>query len=301
MLEIYEKEKIHKLVLYKEIYKITTKVIYYYIIGKGTIKDKPLNCKVIDDINTGKDKNRILISPWFNIKLTQDFKTYNFIIEIGNKRIEKYEMQAQDFPLHPIRQNTIDNVLRFKCQSLNRPSYLYGAFPQTYEDPRTGYVGDNDPLDGIILFKDKLYELDVGDIVKVKLLGAFPLIDEKKTDWKILAVPVGDSYYKDINNLQQLLLSEGEKIKEIINYSLESKYIEKNIGNNIYLKKIFMKKNTNNIHYLEKYPICDELLTHDIVTDANNKWKLLNKKIMINTQNKWKTLNNKQKINNVLI
>ena len=56
----------------------------------------------------------------------------------------------------------------------------YGAFPQTWGDPKnvdqhTGYSGDNDPLD-VCEISDVVSP--PGSIIKVKVLGVLGMIDE---------------------------------------------------------------------------------------------------------------------------
>jgi inorganic pyrophosphatase len=70
----------------------------------------------------------------------------------------------------------------------------YGAFPQTFSDPSspdpaTKINGDGDPIDVIDVGK---YTHKIGDIIRVKVVGALALIDEGETDWKILTINVLD-------------------------------------------------------------------------------------------------------------
>ena len=62
----------------------------------------------------------------------------------------------------------------------------YGAFPQTWEDPKnvdqhTGFNGDNDPLD-VCEISDIIPP--AGSVIQVKVLGILAMIDEG--EWKKL-------------------------------------------------------------------------------------------------------------------
>lgn len=80
--------------------------------------------------------------------------------------------------------------------------FSYGAIPQTFEDASQKeslqdyhkkypsskkYAGDGDPLD-IFLINDSKNRKS-GDIVKVIVVGVFPMIDDNEIDWKLIAVP----------------------------------------------------------------------------------------------------------------
>jgi inorganic pyrophosphatase len=83
--------------------------------------------------------------------------------------------------------------------------FSYGAIPQTFEsdyeanktsitESGNEYPGDGDPLD-ICLLDDPAPELrKIGEIVEVRIIGVFPMIDEGddnqlEIDWKVIAVP----------------------------------------------------------------------------------------------------------------
>lgn len=72
--------------------------------------------------------------------------------------------------------------------------FNYGALPQTFEAPdfldeRTGATGDHDPID-VCEISGATYK--TGDVIDVKILGVWAMIDEGETDWKILAINVND-------------------------------------------------------------------------------------------------------------
>eukprot|EP01125_Pyxidicula_operculata_P003258 TRINITY_DN1380_c0_g1_i2.p1 TRINITY_DN1380_c0_g1~~TRINITY_DN1380_c0_g1_i2.p1 ORF type:complete len:190 (+),score=58.25 TRINITY_DN1380_c0_g1_i2:339-908(+) len=82
----------------------------------------------------------------------------------------------------------------------------YGAFPQTWEnplvhDPHTDANGDNDPLD-VCEIGSQVRK--TGDVVQVKILGTWAMIDEGETDWKILAIDVNDPDAEKYNNVSDV-------------------------------------------------------------------------------------------------
>ncbi|VVU94583.1 Inorganic pyrophosphatase [seawater metagenome] len=222
-----------------------------------------------------------LISPWHDIPLYTNYKdVYNFVVEMPSLTLEKYEIQTKVM-LNPIMQDKLNNILRVKPRLESHRPFLYGAFPQTYEDldwkdKRTGFRGDNDPLDGIILFQNKEYEnIEIGSILQVEILGSIPLIDEGEIDWKVIGYPKGDKFYS--NNSLNTLLKDTDQLSnliKIIDWFLEVKYIEKEIINHLHLNPQFIINNKNDIRLIgEKYFICNKKLTLEIINDTNYHWK----------------------------
>lgn len=50
--------------------------------------------------------------------------------------------------------------------------------------------GDDDPLDVVEL---GTREYAIGDVVRVKVLGAMCLLDQKEIDWKVLCINVDEA------------------------------------------------------------------------------------------------------------
>jgi len=78
----------------------------------------------------------------------------------------------------------------------------YGFIPQTWSD-------DNDPLDIMVLSYEPL---EVGCIVKVRVIGALIIEDEHGDDPKILSVLINDARFSGINDIQDI---HSHKLKEI--------------------------------------------------------------------------------------
>lgn len=80
----------------------------------------------------------------------------------------------------------------------------YGFVPKTWYD-------DNDPLDIMVL----TYEpLEVGCIVKVRVVGALIMEDERGEDAKILSVLVNDARFEGYNNINDIHPHQLREIQE---------------------------------------------------------------------------------------
>jgi len=153
-------------------------------------------------------KDGVPISPFHDVPLWVDEAKgiVNMIVEIPQGSRPKLEI-SRDQPLNPIKQDIKKGNLRY----IHDPyPFNYGAFPQTWEnpgyvDPHTGCKGDNDPLD---VCEISGVARRTGDVVAVKILGTYAMIDEGETDWKILAI--------DVNHpLAEKLHSHGDIPKEL--------------------------------------------------------------------------------------
>ncbi|TFF99115.1 MAG: inorganic diphosphatase [Promethearchaeota archaeon] len=78
----------------------------------------------------------------------------------------------------------------------------YGFVPQTFSD-------DNDPLDIMVLSYEPL---EVGCIVKVRVIGALIIEDEHGDDPKILSVLVNDARFEGYHDISDV---HNHKLKEI--------------------------------------------------------------------------------------
>jgi len=146
---------------------------------------------------------KVEISPWHDVPLFNADGTLNMIVEVPKWSRRKFEIATGE-PLNPIKQDVKNGQLReygwgdMFCN--------YGAFPQTWEDPKhvdpnTKCGGDNDPLDVIDVGNRRW---DTGSIVRVKVLGVLGLIDAGETDWKVIAVSAEDPLAPLLNNVDDL-------------------------------------------------------------------------------------------------
>ncbi|KAJ5813525.1 inorganic pyrophosphatase [Penicillium pulvis] len=137
------------------------------------------------------------ISPWHDIPLFTDDKCeiLNMIISKG----DRYNPIKQDISNGRPRQ--LADIAPFQGYPCN-----YGALPQTWEDPNfidthTRLGGDDDPLD-VCEIGSALGAC--GQVKKIKPLGAFALLDEGQTDWKIVAVDIGDPLANELSDISDV-------------------------------------------------------------------------------------------------
>jgi len=140
------------------------------------------------------------ISPWHDIPLYSVDGYLHLITEIPKFSRAKFEIATGE-ALNPIKQDTKNGKLReYKYGDM---LFNYGAFPQTWEDPKhttpdTGFVGDNDPIDAVEI---GLKRLRTGSVTKVKVLGVLAMIDDGETDWKVICINVDDVMASKLNDI----------------------------------------------------------------------------------------------------
>ena len=148
------------------------------------------------------------ISPIHDIPLFNRLhsRILNMVVEIPKGSQSKMEMATKE-KHNPIKQDVKNGALRF----VHYPyPFNYGAFPQTWEDPKhrdvdTKKLGDGDPIDACEIGS---IPCKVGDIIQVKVLGIWGMIDEGQTDWKVVCINVKDplaSKLRDIKSIDKLL------------------------------------------------------------------------------------------------
>ncbi len=108
----------------------------------------------------------------------------NAVIEVisGSRDKYEYKQEWEAFVLDRI----IPSSVIFPVE--------YGFIPQTWSD-------DNDPLDIMVLSYEPL---EVGCIVKVRIIGALIIEDEHGDDPKILSVLVNDARFSGFNNIDDV-------------------------------------------------------------------------------------------------
>ncbi|ODV61024.1 inorganic pyrophosphatase [Ascoidea rubescens DSM 1968] len=146
-------------------------------------------------------------------------KTVNMILEIPFLTNAKFEINKK-LKFNPITQDIKNDKVRFIHNLFPFHGYVsnYGSIPQTWEDPihfeeiekDLRLQGDNDPLDIVDISVGNTLnsEKDVGDIYKVKVLGALALIDDGEIDWKIISINCNDPLSKhlsDINDINKIM------------------------------------------------------------------------------------------------
>jgi len=118
----------------------------------------------------------------------------NVVIEVISGSRDKYEYEI-DWDAF-----VLDRVLH---SSVVFP-VEYGFIPQTW-------YNDNDPLDIMVLSYEPL---EVGCIVKTRVIGALIMEDEEGEDPKILAVPTGEPRFDGVNDLSDVHQHKRLEIQE---------------------------------------------------------------------------------------
>ncbi|SBT76808.1 inorganic pyrophosphatase, putative [Plasmodium ovale] len=192
--------------------------LYDHINNIFTINNKTYMLKYCNQLNQEDfhiayfekvNEQFIPISPWHDISLMNEDGTYNMIVEITKYNYIKLEIKLTE-KFNVIKQDTKKGKLRYYHNSIY---WNYGALPKTYEYPKHIYTcqtkdkegffftGDDDPLDIVDVGQNNL---KMGQIVPVKVLGAFTLIDEGQLDWKIIAINKYDKNFANIDTLEDV-------------------------------------------------------------------------------------------------
>lgn len=108
----------------------------------------------------------------------------NVIIEIPKGSHNKYEIDKDTGLIKLDRANYSDAAF----------PYDYGFVPQTLWE-------DNDPLDVIVV---TTYPLAPGILVAVRPVAVIDMVDTGESDYKIIAVPVEDKRWNDVQDLGDL-------------------------------------------------------------------------------------------------
>lgn len=111
-------------------------------------------------------------------------ETVDAFIEIPRGSRNKYEYDKET------RQFRLDRVL---YSSVHYPSD-YGYIPETLAD-------DGDPLDILVIVQEPTFP---GCIIPARPVAGLDMSDEKGSDFKVVAVPIGDPRYAEVTTLDQL-------------------------------------------------------------------------------------------------
>ncbi|XP_068126804.1 inorganic pyrophosphatase 2, mitochondrial isoform X2 [Hyperolius riggenbachi] len=140
-------------------------------------------------------------------KSNWDKNVFNMVVEVPRWTNAKMEIATKE-SLNPIKQDIKKGKLRFVANLFPHKGYIwnYGAFPQTWEDPKhkdkdTGCCGDNDPID-VCEIGSKVCSR--GDVIQVKVLGVLALIDEGEMDWKVIAINIDDPEADKFNDIEDV-------------------------------------------------------------------------------------------------
>jgi inorganic pyrophosphatase len=172
-----------------------------------------------------------LISPWHDIPMIppgldlipQSKLGYvvNMVNEIPKDTVEKMEVNKEEAH-NPIAQD-LDKKGQPRVLKYSSLPWNYGMIPQTWEDPEARFhdsaqsppavfQGDGDPVDVVELGSRPLAR---GEVLPVRILGAFALIDEGELDWKLLALSLDDELAKTVFSLKDLLAQRPDQIEHV--------------------------------------------------------------------------------------
>ncbi len=137
--------------------------------------------------------------PWHGLSLGPDYPVVtDAFIEITPFDLVKYEIDKINGYLR------VDRPQRTSSQ----PPALYGFFPQTFCGRRTAALmegatkGDGDPLDVCVLSERPIDR--AGVIVRARIVGGLPMLDDGEADDKIVAVLENDPVWGNARELQDL-------------------------------------------------------------------------------------------------
>ncbi len=142
--------------------------------------------------------------PWHGIEIgTGAPEIVTTFIEMVPSDTVKYEVDKTTGYLKIDRPQKFSNIV---------PA-LYGFIPQTYCNEnvadldrqilnRPEIVGDNDPLDILVLTEKEITHGDI--IVKATPIGGFRMVDGNEADDKIIAVLYGDALYEQYHDISEV-------------------------------------------------------------------------------------------------
>jgi len=111
-------------------------------------------------------------------------KLVRMVVEIPKNSTNKYEYDAE---------SGLFRLDRTLYSPVHYPGD-YGFIPGTLAD-------DGDPLDVLALVEEPSFS---GCLIEVRPIGMLNMIDSKKQDQKILAVPNGNPRYDEVENIDQI-------------------------------------------------------------------------------------------------
>jgi inorganic pyrophosphatase len=122
---------------------------------------------------------------WHDIPLGESApEEINVIIEIPKGSNNKYEIDKATGLI-----------------KLDRANYSSAAFPYDYGFVPQTLWEDNDPLDVILL---TTFPLSPGILVNARPVAVIDMVDDGESDYKVIAVPVDDKRWDDVQDLADL-------------------------------------------------------------------------------------------------
>lgn len=122
---------------------------------------------------------------WHDVPLGEKVpEEFNAIIEIPKGSYNKYEVDKKTGLI-----------------ALDRANYSYAPYPFDYGFAPQTLWEDGDPLDVVVL---TTFPLAPGILVKVRPVAVIDMTDSGDSDYKIIAVPVDDKRWDDIQDLPDI-------------------------------------------------------------------------------------------------
>lgn len=169
--------------------------------------------------------------PWHGLEVGADQpKIVNAFIELTPFDTIKYEVDKKTGYMR------VDRPQR----SSSLPPSLYGFIPRTYCGNHVGELskenvkGDGDPLDICVLSERPIDRNEV--ILSARVIGGLHMVDHDEADDKIISVLDNDTYYSNINSVNDL---PPVLIERLRHYFGTYKLIPGKNQNDVYVQGIF--------------------------------------------------------------
>lgn len=124
--------------------------------------------------------------------------------KVPEEAVLAVEIPAGSFTKYEINEEGLPFVDRFQSMPVAYPAN-YGSMPRTL-------AGDGDPLDALVLTREPLHP---GVLIRFRPIGVLRMVDDGKTDEKIIGVPTDkvDPTYAGIRDLADLPAIERDRIE----------------------------------------------------------------------------------------
>ncbi len=137
--------------------------------------------------------------PWHGLEVgPEPPAVVNAYIEITPFDLVKYEIDKKTGYLHVDRPQRTSSL----------PPSLYGIVPRTYCGERVAALmpeasfGDKDPLDICVVSERPIARAEV--ILKARVVGGLPMVDDGEADDKIIAVLENDNLWGSVRDVSEL-------------------------------------------------------------------------------------------------
>ena len=132
---------------------------------------------------------------WHDVSRGETPNEINVIIEIPKNSPNKYEIDKKTGLI-----------------ALDRANYSAAPYPFDYGFVPQTLWEDGDALDVVML---TTYPLNIGILVRARPVGVMKMIDAGESDYKIIAVPIDDKRWDDVQDLEDI---NKHKLKEIAHF-----------------------------------------------------------------------------------